>query len=273
MRFYDIDDQNAIQRIESSDIFPGKDEEAAVSRCIRMGLVPSVTSILGIIREEYLEKWFMREAIQIWADKGGEHKDAVTEVFSRESPNAMFGTSVHEVGEVWMKREIFPIVEDAVRAHAAPMLKWFEKNVKRPIFAERLLGSRELRTAGSADFGFEDMSGRLVLADLKVVKFSTKFPPKPGLGYRAQLAAYKEMLRESTGDNYHPVSLYLASPFGWDKHPAMRVFEYGDKDYLPAFKSARDLWEAHATLEPLECINPAQQAATVGTFDPGKRKL
>lgn len=271
MRFYNIEDKDDIQRLDSLELFPNREEEVGVRKCLDMGLVPSVTSVLGIIRESYLEKWFMREAIDIFKEKGGEPKESVDEVFSRESPNAIFGTGCHAVGEAWMNKEKIE-VEEEIKKHAQPLIDWFDKHVKRPIFAERLLGSHSLGTAGSADFAFEDHAGRLVLADLKVVKFSFKFPPKPGLGYRAQLAAYKEMLKQSTGEDFQPLSLYLASPFGWDKKPDMRVFEYGDKDYLPAFKAARKLWEEHAALEPLQCVNPTKLPAALGTWEPKKRK-
>ncbi|MEI6871427.1 MAG: hypothetical protein WCL08_04025 [Verrucomicrobiota bacterium] len=219
-----------------------------------MGFLPSVTTVLGVIREEYLERWKIGEGIKEYKDNGGDAKAAVSAIFSRESPNAQFGTDVHAVAECHMTGMPMPELSDEVKAHAAPLLGWLNKNVKKPLYNEILLASKSLGVAGAIDMAFEHVDGRLILGDIKVVKFSTQYPPKPGLAYRAQLSAYAEMLREHTGEKFERVSIYVASPFGWDKKPQMKTFEYKDC-YLDAFKSCRDLWMAQVTQEELTPID------------------
>lgn len=263
MRFYDPS-TSPPERVDSADIFPRVDDTIAAQRCLKMGLLPSVTTVLDVVREEYLERWFMREAIDIVAS-GKSKKDAVDEVFSRSSPNAQFGTDCHSVAENTLKTLSAPVVEDPeVARYSAPLVSWILTHVRQCIFAEELLASEELGVAGTADMVFETHDGRLVLGDLKVVKFSWKFPPKPGLAYKMQLSAYAEMLREKTRFSYDRLSFYLASPFGNDKEPELRIFPHS-MDYLPAFKATRTMWEAKVMQEQPKPLNGTPRAAWTPT--------
>jgi hypothetical protein len=268
MRFYDP--TTAVpERLDSLELFPKLDEKEGAKKCLRLGLYPSVTTVLNVIREEYLERWLIKEAIkEVLAGKTMD--EAVNEVYDRESPNAVFGTDCHAVAEHWFGAPK-PEVTKKVEAHAAPLIRWFDKNVKEKIFSERLLTSPSMQVAGAVDLGFIDNQDRRIVGDIKVVKFSDRFPPSPGLAYRCQLSAYREMLREDDGHDYLRVSFYLASPFGWDKTPKLRVFEH-DHDYLPAFKAARLLWAEQITQPTLLTYDPVETVAPTSTFDPSQFK-
>lgn len=267
MRFYDPT-QSPPERLDSLEMLPNLSEKDGAKKCLKMGLYPSVTTVLNIIREEYLERWLIKEAIQEVLN-GKSMEAAVSEVYDRESPNAAFGTGCHAIAEEWFghpKQEVTELMEK----HARPLIDWFEKNVKERVFSELLLASPSMKVAGAVDLGFIDQKDRLIVGDIKVVKFSDKFPPSPGLAYRCQLSAYREMLREHDGRDYHRMSLYLASPFGWDKKPRLRIFEH-DHCYLNAFKACRLLWEEQVTQPTLLTIDPGKAmpvASAPGTFDP-----
>lgn len=248
MRFYTNEEDP--QRTSTEEMFPEMEETKAAKKLLKCGLLPSVTTVLDVTREDYLERWLQGQVIQEYDRNGGDAKAAIAEVSDRESENAVFGTDCHEVIEKHLLGEDPPDVSDQVKAHSAPLVRWLKDNVKRVIAAEVCRASADLGAAGMIDMAFELNDGTLVVGDLKVVKFSYKFPPKPGFAYRLQLSAYEHMLYEMTGDHYQRVSFYLASPFGWDKKPDFRVFKH-TRDYLPAFRLTRQIWEERLLQEEL----------------------
>lgn len=266
MRFYDPDTKD---RLDSAELFPTILTNQAALRCLKMGLLPSVTTVLDVIREEYLERWFIKEGIEEFKVNGNDAKAAVNHIYTRDSPNAQFGTDCHAVAEAYLLGNDVPDVSDLAKEHAKPLTDWLSKNVKRVITAEKTLASRDLGVAGTVDMAFEHIDGRKIVGDIKVVKWADRYPPNPGMAYRAQLSAYKAMLEEVHDGEFHRLSLYCASPYGWNKKPRLQVFEY-ERDYLPAFKACRALWEFHATLEDLS--NYSGHEAAVGTWVVPKRK-
>lgn len=240
MRFYDPSTPSPT-RLDSLERFPELKERDGARRCLELGYLPSVTTVLKTIREEYLERWLIKEGITEFTSNGGDATAAVNTIYTRESPNATFGVDCHAVAESWFGAPV-PDVSDQVKAHTAPLLRWLDENVAEPIFAERMLADKELGVAGAVDLGFILKDGRRIVGDIKVVKFSKKYPPSPGLSYRCQLSAYAKMLSNHHGEPFERMSLYLASPFGYDKEPCLTVFDY-DKCYLSAFQAARTIWE------------------------------
>lgn len=274
MRFYNPE-TTPPERIDSLELFPNLPEDAGARRCLKAGLLPSVTTVLHMIREDHLEKWLMREAITAGRDSKESPKDVVEALLSKESPNAKFGTDCHLCVEHHLLGKPAPDVPKEVIKHAAPALKWLDQNVKEVLFSELVLASSNLGAAGSVDVGFIHKDGRHVVGDLKVVKFSQKFPPRPGQGYKAQLSAYGQMLKEHyNGQDFARLSIYLASPYGWDKKPDLRIF-WHNRCHLETFRAARTLWFEHATQvdEDLITINPGampKMATKPATWTPGK---
>lgn len=259
MRFYCPDTGD---RVETEKTFPKLSEEEASKKCLRLGLLPSVTTILGTFREEWLERFFIKEGIKFYKELG-DVKAAVDAVYTRESPNANFGTECHAIMESVLLKTPTPDVSPEAKKHAAPLVKWIRANVKRTICAERCLLSRELGCAGTVDMVVELNSGEMVVGDLKVVGFSRKYPHCPGLGYRCQLSAYAEMMRIETGTVFSRKSFYLASPFAfeWDmREPALEIFNH-TQDFLPIFIAAREIWKAHLTMESLVAVKNVPPAA------------
>jgi hypothetical protein len=258
-----------VERFDSLELFPTLAEKKGAEKCLKMNLYPSVTTVLSVIREEYLERWFIKEAIKMFQD-GLTMEESVDQIYSRESPNAKFGTDCHAMGEWWFGAAK-PEVSELVEAHSAPLLRWFDNNVKEIIFSERLLASPTMKVAGAVDFGYIRKDGVRCVGDLKVVKYSSKYPPAPGHTYRMQLSAYREMLREDDGHDYHRTSLYLASPFGWNNKPYMLPpFEH-TKCHLDEFKACRLLWEGMVTQPPfISLSDKLAKPTTPGSFDPTK---
>ena len=265
MRFYDPA-QDPPERLDSLELFPKYDEIKGAQLCLTAGLLPSVTTVLDTVRSPHIEKWLIGQGIEEFQQNGGDARAAVEHLYLRESEHAQFGTDCHEVMEAVMLGKPMPDVSEEVMKHAAPLIGWIKDNVAETLFCERTMASSNVGAAGTVDMVFVHKNGRRVIGDLKVVKFSWKFPPKPDIKYKMQLSAYEGMIQEIRPDDYTRMSFYLASPFGWDKKPELRTFEHG-KCYLDAFKAARILWEE--TL--LQEMPKAMDGNTLhATFDPGQ---
>ena len=127
--------------------------------------------------------------------------------------------------------------------HALPLMEWITANMRELLITEGVLADRVVGCAGTVDMVFIDKEGRECIGDIKVVKMKRNKESVPPLSYRCQLSAYSKMLSHSKYDKYRRVSLYLASPFGEETNPKLKVFEY-KKDYLPEFDACLKLWHA-----------------------------
>lgn len=217
------------------------DLDEACRRCVAIGLVPSVTSVLSVIRQEYLERWKMSEAIRNF-QKHGNAWAAVDSLFSKNSKESTFGTEVHDRVHRWLTGQT--VEKGKAWDHALPAIDWLRRNMAELIMSEGTLACRKTGTGGTIDIAFIDTNGNHVLADIKVVKIRKAYPPKPPLAYRAQLSAYEMMLREAKGlPPMQRISLYLASPFGDTPLPELTLFSY-NRSYETEFRAALELWHA-----------------------------
>jgi hypothetical protein len=211
-----------------------------------MGMLPSTTTILDTVRLPYVEKAKMYEAIRNFK-KCNNPYIAIEESDTKSSD---YGTLVHEALHDYLNNKVrrqFPHWETAL-----PLLDWVDQNVKSVLASELTLVSHELGCAGTSDAVLLLNDGRKILADLKVVKFFRRFPPKPPLNYRCQLSVYAEILKKEFGP-LERESFYLPSPFGEDRTPKLLRFKY-QRDYLPEYFACKTLWYAqYGEDQNLEC--------------------
>jgi hypothetical protein len=246
MRFYDPDDPNP-SPLNAEELFPNCPLEEAARRCLIMGLVPSVTTILKVLREEYLERWKMREAIAAFI-RSGNTWGAVDSVYKAEGKEASFGVKVHKQIEAMAKNKPVDTQSQAWK-YAIPLARWLKKNTKEFVCVETVLACRETGTAGTIDLAITEMDGTKTLGDIKVVKYRRKYHLNPPLAYKAQLAAYERMLLIHKGWQADArKSFYLASPFGDLTEPKLTIFAW-EKPAWNAFAAARTLWYAQFGLE------------------------
>jgi len=270
MRFYNPD-TNPPECIDSQTLFPKVDEVTAAQRCLKLGYLPSVTTVLGVIRQEWLEKWKMREAIKRF-EKTGNAWMAVEDQYNKDSKESIFGTSLHECVNQFLQGNMEKKSTTEAK-HALPLMKWLEKNMKELILTEGTLACRKTGCAGTVDLVFKDKEGRETIGDIKVVKVRKDKKQSPPLSYRCQLSAYAKMLGQEDHKKYRRVSLYLASPYGDETEPKLIVFDY-TKDYYPEFEACLKLWSSQygqnlenpkQSIEELDKITPE-------LFDPKKFK-
>ena len=140
---------------------------------------PSVTTILGIIKDSFLDSIYRPRMLVSLARENPymDWRDVETLVYgTREHPvtgdiisSAEFGTSVHQciedkVNELLGHGEAEPSPYDE---WALPFLEWIEESETRPFCCEHIISSDTIKTAGSIDFMGYDEEDKLFLADYK----------------------------------------------------------------------------------------------------------
>lgn len=262
MRFYDPS-TDPPEQLDSATLFPKCEDIDATQRCLKLGLLPSVTSVLSVIRQEYLERWKMSEAIKNYRRHGNAWL-AVDEHYSLDSKESAFGTQVHEIIHQFATGK--PMGNGKPLEHALPAIKWLRENVQDFLISEGTVACNQTGAAGTIDLAFTNKAGEEIIGDLKVVKIRKDYPTIPPLGYRCQLSAYNQMLKVKTGIDRKRLSLYLASPFGDQPNPRLLIFPYKN-DYYPKFQACLALWHSQYGFDYEEVQNIIP-AAPPSHFDP-----
>jgi hypothetical protein len=167
----------------------------------KLGLLPSVTNILGVINKPELVEWKMTQAVLAALTLPrleGEGEDAfarrvVDDAQSRVRTAAEFGSVFHAGAEHVAKT----LEVDPAGPYAAWLnlhRDWFQGICVRVLWTERVLVNTELGYAGTADLLMEHRQHGLTLVDYKTQGV------KPGNTARAygswcqQLAAYRRAI-------------------------------------------------------------------------------
>lgn len=148
----------------------------------KAGHYPSVTTVLGIIKNEHLDdRWKPEKIVElcrefIWDNPDMRYGDIKHLIYGtvqcpetgEEILSSEFGTRVHKRLEDYMNETKDPKMEiDAYDAYAAPFLAWLAKQGIQKEFAEHIVYDDEIRLAGSVDFIGKDPNGNYILADYK----------------------------------------------------------------------------------------------------------
>ena len=169
----------------------------------KLGLLPSVTTVLGVLDKPQLTLWKMKTAVRAAAEvtKGdGEDVEAwVDRVMAKASEPvaeaADLGTRIHEAIEAACKGAEWDSV--ALGAYVAPVLGWLVGKLGgggRIVAQETVIANTEEGYAGRVDLALEDGDGLLWVVDWKSRKTrpsesdAVAFAPYPT--QKMQLAAY-----------------------------------------------------------------------------------
>jgi hypothetical protein len=152
----------------------------------KLGLLPSVTNVLGVINKPELVEWKMTQAVLaaltlprvVGEDLGVFAKRVVEDAQSQVKGAAEFGSAFH-AGAEQVARSLE--VDQAGRYAAWLNLHrgWFQANCVRVVWTERVLVNTELGYAGTADLLVEHQAHGLTLVDYKTQGPSGR-PPRPG---------------------------------------------------------------------------------------------
>ena len=167
----------------------------------KLGLLPSVTNVLGVINKPELVEWKMTQAVlaaltlprNAGEDLGVFAKRVVEDAQSQVKGAAEFGSAFHAGAEQVAKSlEVDPAGPYAawLNLHRG----WFQANCVRVVWTERVLVNVELGYAGTADLLVEHQAYGLTLVDYKTQGVKAGKIARAYGAWCLQLAAYRRAI-------------------------------------------------------------------------------
>lgn len=226
----------------------------------KLGLLPSVTNILGVIAKPELTAWLQEQAVMAALTLpriAGETEDAfakrvVADSLTTRDGAADFGTAFHHGAE-----RVANTLEVDLQHPAADWLwlyrDWFQANARVLRWTEKVLIQPEWGFAGTADLLIEHATHGLALVDFKTTKLKpgVKFTPYKSWCY--QLAAYRRALGEPV------LCMNLIVNSCAPSAPMEHVWSEDEMDRgWRAFEAAWNLWVLEKGYDP--AVRPALAA-------------
>lgn len=220
----------------------------------RLGLYPSVTTILKALAKPALTEWLCRNAATAALTTpriDGEALDAFLERILRkdatdESEKAKdLGTRIHAVIEEWLNG--FPVTDFALTPHVDAVMSVI-KPLGRVVWTERILIGDGY--AGKADALFESEEA-ITLTDFKT---AGKVPDKVYPEHKLQLSAYVQTLGNTGNKRIRTAICYIST-----KEPGLVKLIYHDawqETYEMGFKPLFGTWKWMNNYYPLPAEFP-----------------
>jgi hypothetical protein len=218
----------------------------------KLGLLPSVTSILSIKAKPGLDAWKLEQAIlsALTLPKGSEEtedafaKRIVVDMEEQAAKAAEWGTKIHaecedmhKTGVLVRHDDTFPYIEDYER--------WFKVNIREVLHAENTVVNTRLGYAGRVDLVARHKDWGLVIMDLKTQK--VKKEPVFYEEWGMQLAAYRDCFDSSA--EMEMMSVIIDSA----KAAPVAVKLWVDPErYLRAFTNCAELWKFDRNFVPCQ---------------------
>jgi hypothetical protein len=229
----------------------------------KLGLLPSVTNVLGVINKPELVEWKMTQAVLAALTLprlSGEGEDAfakrvVEDAQSRVRTAAEFGSAFHAGAEqVARTLEVDPAGPYA--AWLSLHRDWFQANCVRVVWTERVLVNAELGYAGTADLLVEHQAHGLTLVDYKTQGAKSEmrnqksemgggWKPRAYSSWCQQLAAYRRAIGKpvvcmnvivNSAEPSAPVEHVWSEEelqAGWESFEAALIIWRNEKNYDP----------------------------------------
>ena len=222
----------------------GKERNTTVADARKMGLLPSVTSVQGILHKEQLVSWRIEQAIMSALTLPKEENETLEDYArrvvkdSKESTTkaANHGTRMHEQAEnILMGRAVCK--DEDLQPYIATFRKWSEENVEKTHWCERSLVGAGYAGRCDAYVRLKGIGDSII--DLKNRKINKKYNTPPHYPTDAQqLWAYRNA---SENPKCACVSVVLAS-----NDPEYIVHHQWDEDELYqagiAFCAMQKVW-------------------------------
>lgn len=179
----------------------GEPRPTTVRDARKLGLLPSVTNVLGVINKPELVEWKMTQAVLAaltlprmdGEDLGVFAKRVVEDAQSQVKGAAEFGSAFHAGAELVANT----LEVDQAGPYAAWLnlhRDWFQANCVRVVWTERVLVSSELGYAGTADLLVEHQQHGLTLVDYKTQGVKPGYKARAYGSWGQQLAAYRRAI-------------------------------------------------------------------------------
>lgn len=168
-------------KITEAPVFEPEITTPAKARKKAKSVYPSVTTVLGIVKDEFLDGIYKPRMItslarqypnSAWQDierlTYGTRRHPIT---GNEIESSVFGTTVHKVIEDHVQHKFLGCTEapkqSAWDKWAMPFVEWIHEHDVSPISCERIIANSRIKIAGSVDFIGHDAEGKVFLADYK----------------------------------------------------------------------------------------------------------
>lgn len=233
---------------------PGSYRATSIADARKMGLSPSVTSILSVIAKPQLQTWMQTNAILsalTLPRERGEIDDAFAARVVQDSKAqvrdaADRGSMLHGIAEYYLtygKVETSPEMRELFQ----PIKNWIDSHVEEVKFAEKVLVNKEHGYAGTCDLFCRIKEVGLAICDFKGQKYREDklgtFAPLFYDEWPLQLVAYAKCI--DGPNNGWPLQL-VSVPFCYEKPAAIthKVWPMMEQEaYWEAFKHAHGLWK------------------------------
>ena len=222
----------------------------------KLGLLPSVTNILGVIAKPGLTSWLQEQAVLAALTLpriAGESEDAfakrvVEDSLTTRDGAADFGTAFHH-GAEQIAKSLEVDRADLLTSWLDLYRDWFQQNVVDCRWTEQRVVSSLFGYAGTADLLIEHRVHGLCLVDLKTMKLNPKYKIKPYSTWCYQLAAYRAAL----GVRATCINLIVNSVT--PEMPVEHVWTESEMESgLRAFMAARELWNIENNYNPAQTV-------------------
>lgn len=233
----------------------------------KLGLLPSVTTVLKVVAKPGLESWKLEQAIMASLTLPRK-KDEPTEDFAKRvvedmeseaSSAADTGKQIHAAIEHFAKTgELSPDFRTVAR-HVVAFRRWLRETDARILASEKVVVAEGY--AGTADLLLEIPGIGTVLADIKSqhVKDDKKGQPKPKFyeEWCYQMSAYAEAM-----EHQEMMTIDAVASLVMDKNQPGRYFSkiWSDQDRskaLAAFSSAFRIWTIQKNYDPSDSADAA----------------
>jgi hypothetical protein len=219
---------------------------------------PSVTTVLGIVKDDFLDSIYMpRKLVELAREHPTQHYSVLREwcYGFREHPftgemisSSEFGTSVHKRIEDWLMDG-----EGEASAYddwAKPFIDWVNEEGVQVVDCEYIISDSRFKIAGSIDFIGLDKDEKVFLADYKCRSCKDgkgKFYPKDC----KQLAIESVMLARKLKLDYFPKVRSVCIDTNTAEH---YHYEWSDDEFNHYFEcaklSAKTYWTERMTAKP-----------------------
>ena len=256
MKLFSPDSTHWYQRDGNADArrssLKGEPRATTLRDARKLGLVPSVTNILGVIAKPELDGVAAGTGgaggAHIAAHRGRKRRcvcqtggeDSLT---TRDSA-ADFGTEFHH-GAEQIAKSLEVDRADLLSSWLNLYRDWYQANCVRLLWTEQRVVSSQFGYAGTADLLIEHKVHGLCLVDLKTMKLNPKYKTKPYSTWCYQLAAYRAAL------GVRATCLNLIVNSVTPEMPVEHVWTESEMESgLRAFMAARELWMTENDYNP-----------------------
>jgi len=193
---------------------------------------PSVTTVLGIVKDAFLDSIYKPRMMTDLARKNPflpwQELERMTYGFRKhpatneDIPSSEFGTAVHKTIEDMIESLIWDRMRELPEGReyddwAEPFYQWVLDNDVKPIACEKIIADNRIKIAGSVDFIGHDSDGKVFLADYKC-RTNTKGKAKTYDKDCQQLAIESWMLMKQHKLDYLPSCISVVIDCDTKKH-------------------------------------------------------